>query len=182
MSADSGMFRFVPGRMRPAVQVSQNNRDFVSRGTTVRSSPAPSPYRTCRLQTHDVKLVGTFTFSVGAAFGSGGRARRIWREGRNAGAEQDRRRRRERTCWPPQPATMLDPPWEAQEMTVERTILLVVGVVVLGSVLLAALHDIRWLWLTGAMGAHLIQASFTGLCPVVMALKRLNLPSRAGFA
>ena len=77
---------------------------------------------------------------------------------------------------------MLKPPWEAQEMTVERTILLVVGVVVLGSVLLAALHDIRWLWLTGAMGAHLIQASFTGLCPVVMALKRMNLPSRAGFA
>ncbi|MBC4019396.1 DUF2892 domain-containing protein [Siccirubricoccus deserti] len=67
-------------------------------------------------------------------------------------------------------------------MTLERTILLVVGVIVLGSTLLAALHDIRWLWLTGAMGLHLVQASFIGLCPVVALLRRVGLPSKAGFA
>ncbi|MFC4167414.1 YgaP family membrane protein [Teichococcus aestuarii] len=67
-------------------------------------------------------------------------------------------------------------------MTLERMILLVVGVVVLGSVLLAVYHDIRWLWLTGLMGAHLVQASFTGLCPVVALLKRSGLPSKPGFA
>jgi len=67
-------------------------------------------------------------------------------------------------------------------MTLERMILLVVGVVVLGSVLLAAFHDIRWLWLTGSMGLHLVQASFTGLCPVVRLLKRIGVPSKAGFA
>ncbi|WP_202396863.1 YgaP-like transmembrane domain [Teichococcus coralli] len=61
-------------------------------------------------------------------------------------------------------------------------ILLVVGVVVLGSVLLAVFHDLRWLWLTGLMGVHLIQASFTGMCPVVALLRRSGLPSRAGFA
>lgn len=66
-------------------------------------------------------------------------------------------------------------------MTLERAILLVSGVVVLGSVLLAVYMDFRWLWLTGLMGAHLVQASFTGLCPVVSLLKRLGLPSRAGF-
>ncbi|GGK35940.1 YgaP-like transmembrane domain [Salinarimonas ramus] len=66
-------------------------------------------------------------------------------------------------------------------MTIERTILLVVGLVVLGSVLLAVFHDIAWLWVTGLMGAHLVQASFTGLCPVVMALKRMGLPSRPAF-
>ncbi len=66
-------------------------------------------------------------------------------------------------------------------MTIERTILLVVGVVVLVSVLLGVYHSLNWLWLTGLMGAHLIQASFTGLCPVVMALKRLGLPSRPAF-
>jgi len=27
-----------------------------------------------------------------------------------------------------------------------------------------------------------VQASFTGMCPVVMALKKMGLPSRAGFA
>ncbi|BBK38537.1 sulfurtransferase [Allostella sp. ATCC 35155] len=66
-------------------------------------------------------------------------------------------------------------------MSVERAILLIVGVVVLASVLLAVYHSPNWLWLTGLMGAHLIQASVTGMCPVVMTLKRLGLPARAGF-
>ena len=67
-------------------------------------------------------------------------------------------------------------------MTLERAILLVVGVIVLGSVLLAVYHSPSWLWVTGLMGAHLIQASFTGMCPVVRALKSSGLPSKAGFA
>ncbi|KZM47842.1 YgaP-like transmembrane domain [Labrenzia sp. OB1] len=67
-------------------------------------------------------------------------------------------------------------------MTVERGILLVVGVLVLASVLLAVYVNINWLWLTGILGLHLIQASFTGLCPVVMTLKKLGLPQKAGFA
>ncbi len=66
-------------------------------------------------------------------------------------------------------------------MSVERGILLTVGVLVLASVLLAVYHNLNWLWLTGLLGLHLIQASFTGLCPVVMALKRMGLPTRAGF-
>ena len=66
-------------------------------------------------------------------------------------------------------------------MTIERSILLVVGSVVLISVLLAVYQDLNWLWLTGLMGAHLIQASFTGLCPVVRLLKRMGLPSRPAF-
>ncbi len=67
-------------------------------------------------------------------------------------------------------------------MTIERAILLVVGVVVLASVLLAVYHSLNWLWLTGLMGAHLIQASFTGMYPVVMALKRMGLASKPAFA
>lgn len=66
-------------------------------------------------------------------------------------------------------------------MTVERGILLVVGLLVLGSVLLAVFHSTNWLWLTGILGAHLIQASFTGVCPVVMTLKRMGLETKAGF-
>ena len=67
-------------------------------------------------------------------------------------------------------------------MTVERAILLVVGTLVVASVLLAVYVNLNWLWLTGILGAHLIQASFTGLCPVVMVLKKLGLPQRSGFA
>ena len=66
-------------------------------------------------------------------------------------------------------------------MTLERAILLIVGVVVLGSVLLSVYHNINWLWLTGLMGVHLIQASFTGMCPVVMTLKKLGFQSRPAF-
>jgi hypothetical protein len=67
-------------------------------------------------------------------------------------------------------------------MTVERAVLLVVGLVVLGSTLLAVYQNHNWLWLTGIMGAHLIQASLTGLCPVVATLKRMGFPAKAGFA
>ena len=66
-------------------------------------------------------------------------------------------------------------------MTVERAILLIVAVIVLGSVLMASFHSLNWLWVTGIMGAHLVQASFTGICPVVMTLKKLGLPTKAGF-
>lgn len=67
-------------------------------------------------------------------------------------------------------------------MTVERAILLVVGALILASVLLAVYVNLNWLWLTGILGAHLIQASFTGLCPVVMILKKMGLPQKSGFA
>lgn len=67
-------------------------------------------------------------------------------------------------------------------MTVERSILLIVGVIVLGSTLLAVYHSSNWLWPAGLMGAHLVQASFTGMCPVVMTLKKMGLPTKAGFA
>jgi hypothetical protein len=67
-------------------------------------------------------------------------------------------------------------------MTVERAILLTVGGLIILSVLLAVYVNLNWLWFTGLLGAHLVQASFTGICPVVMMLKRMGLPSRPGFA
>jgi hypothetical protein len=67
-------------------------------------------------------------------------------------------------------------------MTVERAILLTVGGLIILSVLLAVYVNLNWLWFTGLLGAHLVQASFTGICPVVMMLERMGLPSRPGFA
>jgi hypothetical protein len=67
-------------------------------------------------------------------------------------------------------------------MSVERAILLAVGVVVLSSLLLGIYHSPAWFWVTGLMGLHLIQASFTGMCPVVSLFKKLGLPQRAGFS
>ncbi len=67
-------------------------------------------------------------------------------------------------------------------MTVERLLLLFVGIVVLATVLLAVYQNTNWLWVTGILGAHLIQASFTGLCPLIMILRKLGIPQKAGFA
>lgn len=67
-------------------------------------------------------------------------------------------------------------------MSLERAILLIVGIVVLGTVLLAVYHSLYWLWITGLLGAHLIQASFTGMCPVVAFLKKMGFEQKAGFA
>jgi hypothetical protein len=67
-------------------------------------------------------------------------------------------------------------------MSIERAVLLVVGSVVILSVLLGVYHSPYWFWVTGLLGAHLIQASFTGMCPVVAMLKRMGLPARAGFS
>ena len=66
-------------------------------------------------------------------------------------------------------------------MTVERGILIVVGALIIVTLLLGMYQNMNWLWVTGFLGAHLIQASFTGMCPVVMTLKALGLPSKAGF-
>ena len=66
-------------------------------------------------------------------------------------------------------------------MSLERSILLISGLVVLASLLLGVFVNPGWFWVTGLMGAHLVQASFTGYCPVVRFLKRMGLPQRAGF-
>ncbi len=66
-------------------------------------------------------------------------------------------------------------------MTVERAVLLTVGTLIIASILLAVYVNLNWLWLTGLLGAHLVQASFTGMCPVVMMLKRMGLPSKPGL-
>ena len=66
-------------------------------------------------------------------------------------------------------------------MTLERTILLVVGIIVLGSAMLGVYHTSNWFWVTGVMGFHLIQASFTGMCPVVRTLRAMGLREVAGF-
>ena len=46
-------------------------------------------------------------------------------------------------------------------MHMEQILRLTAGVVVFAGLLLTYLHDARWLWLTGLMGANLVQSGFT---------------------
>jgi hypothetical protein len=60
-------------------------------------------------------------------------------------------------------------------MTTERGLRLIAGVVVLASVTLAVLHDLRWMLLTTFVGLNLLQSAFTNWCPMVWFLARLGL-------
>ncbi len=54
------------------------------------------------------------------------------------------------------------------------------GSFILLSLLLSQLHSIYWLWFTAFVGANMLQASFTGVCPLARILARLGI--RAGSA
>ena len=63
---------------------------------------------------------------------------------------------------------------------VDKLVMRFAGLFVLVSLLLSQYHSIYWLWFTAFVGANLVQASFTGFCPLAMLLKRLG--ARPGHA
>ncbi len=60
-------------------------------------------------------------------------------------------------------------------MSIERTVFAFAGAVILASLLLSQVHDVRWLWLTAFVGANLLQTAFTGFCPLAKILKFIGL-------
>jgi len=56
-------------------------------------------------------------------------------------------------------------------MNIDRIVLAFAGSVVLLSVLLSNIHHPAWMWLTVFVGANLLQAAFTGFCPLAKMLK-----------
>lgn len=65
-------------------------------------------------------------------------------------------------------------------MTTDRAVLLFAGFMTLLSALLVWLVSPWWLLLTALVGANMIQASITGLCPAAMLFKALG--TRPGVA
>jgi hypothetical protein len=55
------------------------------------------------------------------------------------------------------------------------------GSFVLVSLALAQLHSPHWLWFTAFVGANMLQASFTGFCPLALILAKLGVPAGAAF-
>jgi hypothetical protein len=55
------------------------------------------------------------------------------------------------------------------------------GIFVLASLLLAQYHSPYWLWFTAFVGANMLQASFTGFCPLASILKGFGAPAGAAF-
>jgi hypothetical protein len=57
----------------------------------------------------------------------------------------------------------------------------IAGTFVLASLALSQLHSIHWLWFTAFVGANMLQASFTGFCPVATALGKLGVRPGPAF-
>lgn len=66
-------------------------------------------------------------------------------------------------------------------MTLDRSVMLFAGCMVLLSVLLTALVSPLFVWFTVFIGLNLIQSSFTGFCPAAMVFKALGIRSGTAF-
>ncbi len=66
-------------------------------------------------------------------------------------------------------------------MNIDRLVFAFAGIFILMSLLLSQLHSIYWLWFTAFVGANMLQAAFTGFCPLAKMLKALGKNSGAAF-
>jgi hypothetical protein len=65
--------------------------------------------------------------------------------------------------------------------SIDQWVFRIAGLFVLVSLALSQLHSIHWLWFTAFVGANLLQASFTGFCPLALILEKLGVRSGAAF-
>lgn len=66
-------------------------------------------------------------------------------------------------------------------MTLDRSVMLFAGVMVLLSVALTTFVSPLFIWFTVFIGANLIQSSFTGFCPAAMVFKALGIKEGCAF-
>ena len=65
--------------------------------------------------------------------------------------------------------------------TIDQWVFRVAGLFVLLSLVLSQLHSVHWLWFTAFVGANMLQASFTGFCPMAKILEKLGVKQGAAF-
>jgi len=65
--------------------------------------------------------------------------------------------------------------------SIDQWVFRIAGSFVLLSLALAHFHSPNWLWFTAFVGANMLQASFTGFCPLASILGRLGVPVGAAF-
>ena len=66
-------------------------------------------------------------------------------------------------------------------MTIDKLVMAFAGSFILLSLALAHWHSPNWLWFTAFVGANLLQAAFTGFCPLAIILKKLGIKSGCAF-
>lgn len=66
-------------------------------------------------------------------------------------------------------------------MNIDKAVFRFAGSMILVSLFLAYYHSGYWLWLTAFVGLNMLQASFTGFCPLARFLSRMGLKPGAAF-
>ena len=66
-------------------------------------------------------------------------------------------------------------------MTLDRSVMLFAGCMVLLSVLLTAFVSPLFVWFTVFIGLNQIQSSFTGFCPAAMAFRAMGVQKGCAF-
>jgi hypothetical protein len=66
-------------------------------------------------------------------------------------------------------------------MNIDRAVMAFAGTVVLISLALGLWVSPYWFYLTGFVGLNLLQASFTGFCPLALILRKLGLQAGKAF-
>ncbi len=66
-------------------------------------------------------------------------------------------------------------------MNIDRLVFAIAGTFILASLALSQLHSPYWLGLTAFVGINMLQAAFTGFCPLAKILKAIGKPSGSAF-
>lgn len=66
-------------------------------------------------------------------------------------------------------------------MNIDTAVFRFAGLLILISLLLSQYHSVHWLWLTTFVGLNMLQASFTGFCPLARMLAKTGLRPGAAF-
>lgn len=66
-------------------------------------------------------------------------------------------------------------------MTLDRSVMLFAGIMILVSVALTVWVSPLWMWFTVFIGANLIQSSFTGFCPAAIIFRKLGVRTGCAF-
>lgn len=66
-------------------------------------------------------------------------------------------------------------------MNVDKMVFAIAGTFILVSLALSQLHHVYWLWFTAFVGANMLQAAFTGFCPMAILLKKLGREPGCAF-
>lgn len=66
-------------------------------------------------------------------------------------------------------------------MSLDRMMFAIAGTFILISLALSQVHHVYWLWFTAFVGANMLQAAFTGFCPIARILKAIGAKPGQAF-